>query len=24
MITIFRKPTEAQMDDARATIKFED
>jgi MFS family permease len=24
MITIFRKPTEAQMDDARVTIKFED
>ncbi len=24
MITIFRKPTEAQMNDARATIKFED
>ena len=24
MITIFRKPTEAQMDDARAAVKFED
>jgi hypothetical protein len=24
MITIFRKPTEAQMADARAAIKFED
>jgi hypothetical protein len=24
MITIFRKPTESQMDDARAAVKFED
>jgi hypothetical protein len=24
MITIFRKPTEAQMNDARAAVKFED